>query len=103
MIDRPGRVGTSGTGCSANDIAVTADDEGADGTIEAACAGTPPAVGGIRTPNEALSAFDGQDFAGNWTLTVSDNAGADIGNLTRWCLYPSMVTVVNNIFGDGFE
>ena len=103
LIDRPGRVGTSGTGCSANDIAVTADDEGADGTIEAACAGTPPAVGGIRTPNEALSAFDGQDFAGNWTLTVSDNAGADIGNLTRWCLYPSMVTVVNNIFGDGFE
>ena len=93
----------STNGCSANDVAVTADDEGADGNIEAACAGSPPAVTGVRTPNQPLSAFDGQDFAGNWTLNVSDNAGADLGNLTRWCLFPTMNVVVDNVFGDGFE
>ena len=102
VVDRPG-VPASTNGCSANDVAVTADDEGSDGTIEAACAGSPPAVTGVRTPNEALSAFDGQDFAGSWTLTVSDNAGADLGNLTRWCLFPTMDVVVDNIFGNSFE
>jgi lysyl endopeptidase len=102
LLDRPGYTG-SGFGCSANDIAVTADDEGTDGTIEAACSTTPPAVGGVRTPNAALSAFDGQDFSGNWTLTVSDSAGGDTGNLMRWCLYPSLGVDANGIFDDGFE
>lgn len=102
VLDRPG-VPASTNGCSANDVAVTADDEGADGTIESACAGTPPAVAGTRTPNEALSAFDGQDFAGNWTLTVSDNVGIDTGSLTRWCLLPSLSTTNNAIFENGFE
>ena len=87
LIDRPGTVTTGG--CQQNDIAVTADDEGADGTIESACSTTPPAVGGVRTPNAPLSAFDGQDFSGAWTLNVSDLAGIDTGNLTRWCLIPT--------------
>ena len=56
VVDRPG-VPASTNGCSANDVAVTADDEGADGNIEAACAGSPPAVTGVRTPNQPLSAF----------------------------------------------
>ncbi|HWT14627.1 MAG TPA: proprotein convertase P-domain-containing protein, partial [Patescibacteria group bacterium] len=103
LIDRPGRIGTSGFGCSANDIAVTADDEGPDGTIESACAGTPPAVGGVRTPNESLDAFDGQDFAGSWTLTVSDSASGDTGNLTRWCLFPTFSGANSAIFDNGFE
>ncbi len=89
VMDRPGSPAST-NGCSANDVAVTADDEGVDGTIEAACAAAPPAVGGVRTPNAALTGFDGQDFAGTWTLNVSDNAGADLGNLTRWCLLPTL-------------
>lgn len=72
--------------CSSNDIAATADDEGTDGTMASACNSTPPAVAGVRTPNQSLDAFDGQDFAGPWTLKIVDNAGSDTGELTRWCL-----------------
>lgn len=38
------------------------------------------------TSAEALSGFDGQDPAGDWTLTVSDNAGGDTGTLNSWGL-----------------
>ncbi|MBI2398557.1 MAG: DUF11 domain-containing protein [Xanthomonadales bacterium] len=98
LIDRPGYTG-SGFGCSANDIAVTADDEGPDGTIEAACNAAPPAVGGVRTPNETLAAFDGQDFSGTWTLTASDLAGGDNGNITRWCLLATLGAPANADLG----
>ncbi|HJK94072.1 MAG TPA: proprotein convertase P-domain-containing protein [Polyangiaceae bacterium LLY-WYZ-15_(1-7)] len=33
-----------------------------------------------------VSAFDGEDAAGTWTLTVVDSAGADTGTLNRWAL-----------------
>ena len=32
-------------------------------------------TGGLPSPS--LAAFDGQPYEGTWTLTVSDNAGAD--------------------------
>ena len=34
----------------------------------------------------AVHAFDGQDAAGTWTLTVSDLAGRDVGRLNRWAI-----------------
>ena len=36
------------------------------------------------TPNNALGAFDGMDAAGDWTLTISDNAAQDTGVLNSW-------------------
>src|SRR5690606_11005902 len=33
-----------------------------------------------------LSAFDGEDLSGTWTLNISDNALGDTGALTEWCL-----------------
>ena len=33
-----------------------------------------------------LDDFNGQAVTGNWTLKVSDNAGADTGTLNSWCL-----------------
>ncbi len=33
-----------------------------------------------------LSAFDGETADGTWTLTVDDDAAADIGTLDRWAL-----------------
>jgi subtilisin-like proprotein convertase family protein len=33
-----------------------------------------------------LGAFLGQDGDGDWTLSVSDNAGRDVGKLNRWAL-----------------
>lgn len=53
------------------------DDEG----IPVIC-GTPT-QGNFR-PVEPLSSFDGQDLFGDWTLFVSDNAGADLGTLVSW-------------------
>ncbi len=37
-------------------------------------------------PAGDLSAFVGEPAAGDWTLWVSDNAGADVGTLNEWCL-----------------
>lgn len=84
MIDRPGRT-TTGFGCSGNNIDVILDDEGADGPVENQCA-ADPALFGSPTPNNPLSAFDGQSLAGTWTLQVSDAAGGDTGTVTEWCL-----------------
>ncbi len=90
MIQRPGAAGAchagSPFGCSQNNyVDIILDDEGAGGTIEAKCslnATSPPNY----TPNEPLSAFDGQDIQGSWTLTVIDNGGGDIGTLNSWCI-----------------
>lgn len=89
IIDRPGYTGT-GFGCSGNDIDITAvDDEGTDGPVENQCADAP-ALFGNPTPNNPLSAFDGQDLSGEWTLSVTDSAGGDTGTLNNWCLIPTV-------------
>jgi len=36
---------------------------------------------GVYRPGAALSAFDGASYEGTWTLTVSDNAGIDVGTI----------------------
>lgn len=38
------------------------------------------------TPAESLDALIGEEAGGDWTLTVSDNAGIDTGTLNEWCL-----------------
>ena len=43
-------------------------------------------VTGNFTPENPLSAFDGQNANGNWTLNVADTAGADTGTLNRFSL-----------------
>jgi subtilisin-like proprotein convertase family protein len=37
-------------------------------------------------PEEALAAFAGEDPNGNWTLTITDDALLNIGNLAQWSL-----------------
>lgn len=73
-------------GCGEDNLnGIILDDEGAS-PIEAACQAnltSPPNY----IPNEALSAFDGQDAAGAWTITVSDNAGLDTGTFVSWSLH----------------
>ncbi|WP_286823059.1 proprotein convertase P-domain-containing protein, partial [Idiomarina sp. UBA1919] len=36
--------------------------------------------------NWSVDTFNGEDMTGDWTLTVSDNAGADTGTLNHWSL-----------------
>ncbi len=66
------------------DFAATAFDDEADTPI---CDGIPP-YSGLFTPDEPLSAFDGMDIQGAWTLWVSDTAAdGQQGSLERWSLH----------------
>lgn len=84
LIDRPGYTG-SGWGCSADNYSnIRLDDEGT-ALIETQCVTnltSPPNY----IPNGALSAFDGQDSSGSWTLRVWDSATPDGGSLNSWSL-----------------
>ena len=86
VLDRPGVPG-SAFGCSSDNLEITLDDEATD-PIEDECSATAPAMFGSFTPENPLSAFDGEDRAGMWTLNISDNAGGDTGTLVEWCLIP---------------
>lgn len=46
----------------------------------------PPIGGGTYQPQNALSAFNGQNPNGVWTLTVADGANIDGGSLNGWGL-----------------
>ncbi len=56
-------------------------------------------------PTAALTAFDGQDAFGNWTFTVCDSVGTDVGNFKRADLYitPPQITAAksSSIISDG--
>lgn len=41
---------------------------------------------GVYSPENALAAFNGGSLAGTWTLSISDNAGADTGSIAGWTL-----------------
>lgn len=99
LLDRPGVPG-SANGCSGDDIDVLFDDS-AGAAAESQCDNLP-AINGTLRPLGSLGDFDGLPLAGGWTLTVSDNAGADQGTLDRWCLLPQ-VQIADEIFADGFE
>ncbi len=85
IIDRPGYTGT-GFGCNQpNYNNLILDDQGGGGAIETLCIAnltSPPNY----TPNNPLSAFNGDDASGTWTITVSDNAAGDTGSLVSWSI-----------------
>src|SRR5690606_8201256 len=81
LIDRPGRPAFSPCGYNSDNIIATLDDEAGGGPVENA---NPP--NGSYTPQEALSAFDGEDMQGTWTLTVSDAVMDFVGTLNLWSL-----------------
>jgi subtilisin-like proprotein convertase family protein len=82
IIDRPG-VPASTYGCSGDNIQATLSDEAAS-AVETQCTGTPT-INGTFSPNNALSAFDGQSGNGTWVLEVTDHyTSADAGTLNGW-------------------
>ncbi len=89
IIDRPGEP-VSWFGCDGNNIDATLDDEAAL-AVEDECAAAIPTIEGSFIPLNALSAFDGEDFSGDWELTVSDAEGGDTGILIEWCLVQEIV------------
>jgi len=84
LIDQPG-VPASSFGCSASDIDATLADD-ANFPAENECAGASPAIGGFLLPAEPLAAFNGEDIAGTWTLTVFDLSLGVSGTLDAWTL-----------------
>lgn len=52
----------------------------------------PPIGGGTYQANQALSAFNGEDPLGTWTLTVSDAFNADGGSIDDWSLEICSIT-----------
>lgn len=85
IIDRPGVPSISNFGCSQDDLLVTLDDEATAGAIEDQCPAPGP-VTGVFTPNNSLSAFDGFEASGDWTLSIDDRQGGDEGFLNEWSL-----------------
>ena len=73
---------TAGNGGSADDYSGTIfDDEG----LIAIAAGAPPFTGRFA-PDTPLSALDGEDAFGSWTLEMSDTVGGDEGTLNSWSI-----------------
>lgn len=68
--------------CTSDDnFSLNFDDEAATSTIPC-----PPTSGGTFIPTNALSAFDGENMTGTWTLTVTDAFNQDGGALNSWAL-----------------
>ncbi len=99
ILDRPGITGV-GVGCSGDLIDIVLDDQ-APSAAETGCTNARPAYPRDTSyiPNNPLAAFNGENLAGTWTLTVSDNGAQDRGTLHEWCLYAS----TDEIFADDLD
>lgn len=74
--------------CSGDNVRVTYDDQATIPAQSGCIANAVPTMEGLRIPQAALSAFNGQSLNGTWRLTVIDSVGEDTGTLLRWCLKP---------------
>ncbi len=85
LFDRPGVPATQ-FGCEHDNMLVTLDDQATNtaAALEGACNTTPPAISGIYRPVSVLSAFNGSNAAGSWTLLVTDHENEDGGSITSW-------------------
>jgi subtilisin-like proprotein convertase family protein len=86
---------------NADNLVVTFDDE--SGNLISGICNSPVANSGTFRPFSPLSAFDGEQINGTWTLKVVDNAGADVGTLNAWSITASYHggTSILNLLGAG--
>lgn len=74
-------------GGSGNNFTQTYFDDEASTSIGS---GSPPFTGHFR-PAGSFSSFDTGAVQGNWTLRITDNAGADQGTLNSWSLFVDVI------------
>lgn len=90
----------NGIGGAADNLSVLFDDEAsaliASHTTDDSTASVPPYARTFR-PAAALSAFDGQNAQGTWTLVICDSVNSDVGTFARADLY---ITSVPNTYSD---
>jgi len=87
IMNRPGHPDDP-FGCSGDDIDATLSDAGSP-SVEGVCDWPgPPGISGNPSPDpDALAAFAGEDFDGDWTLTLTDDYAAfSDGVFETWCL-----------------
>ena len=56
-----------------------------------AAAGTPVPAG-LYSPFDSFAVFDGMPYEGTWTLTITDNAGIDVGNIEALSIQVTLFT-----------
>jgi len=69
--------------CASEDNVLTNFDDAGSPYSSLPC---PPTNNGTYQPLQALSAFNGQNINGTWTLTVQDMVDQDGGSLNSWSL-----------------
>jgi len=74
---------TTDNGSSGDGMNLTFDDEASQAITSAPTTG--PITGSWR-PEGLLSAVDGQNADGTWTLEINDDAGGDYGTINSWSL-----------------
>lgn len=99
---------TAGSGDNLND---RFDDEAAanisthNATVTDPVTPAPPPYSHSFQPTSPLSAFDGQNAAGTWTMVICDSAAADTGNFLRADLFITStsltVTKISSVVSDG--
>ena len=73
--------------CGANkNMNATFDDSGIAVTCATSTGANTLAVSGVVIPAQPLSAFNGENSAGTWTLTVADGYDVDGGAINSWRL-----------------
>ena len=98
LFDGPG-IPASQYGCSGDDIDVSFDDAAvlSSTDFENMC-NNAPAISGTFQPMAVLSAFNGENVVGNWTLTILDSyTASDDGTLDGWGLNICLTPVVTGI------
>ena len=83
---------------SQNNIDIQFDDEASSSNFPC-----PATNGQAYIPTNALSAFDGQEINGVWTLTVIDGAHADGGSLNSWGLDFTLECTSSEICTNGID
>ena len=83
---------------SQNNIDIEFDDEASSSNFPC------PATDGLAyVPVNAISAFDGQEINGVWTLTVTDGAHGDGGSLNSWGLDFTLECTPGEICDNGID
>ncbi|NNF17054.1 MAG: hypothetical protein HKN70_09920 [Gammaproteobacteria bacterium] len=73
-------------GCPLANIDGTLDDE-ATTDVAFACDSPPSAaLMGDYIPSNPLNPFDGENFTGDWTITLIDTLAGNVGTLGQWCV-----------------
>jgi len=98
LLERAGLATPTGCcGCSGNDISATFTDSAAI-PAEDVCDAAVPTINGSFLPVDSLvTAFGGMSTVGDWTITVSDGAGGDTGEIMEWCVATTEAAAASSV------